>query len=76
MLSNYAFGQAGLGGLAGAFDKANSRPPVVKKTEEVITPQQKTTPINVERASINDFVELEKNAELRMGILAFMLAKL
>jgi hypothetical protein len=67
MLSNYAFGQAGLSGLAGAFDKGNSQTSIIKKTEEVNPPKQKTTPINVENASINDFVELEKKCRAKDG---------
>jgi hypothetical protein len=67
MLSNHALGQVGLSGLAGAFDKGNSQTPIIKKTEEVKLPQQKTTPINLENASINDFVELEKKCRAKDG---------
>jgi hypothetical protein len=74
IFGNYAFGQSGLSGLAGALDKANSQPPIIKKTEESIplqkptTPPQKiNTPINVESASINDFIELEKKCRSKDG---------
>jgi hypothetical protein len=66
-LSNHSFGQAGLSGLAGAFDKGNTQTPIIKKTEEVKPPEQKTIPINVENATINDFVELEKKCRAKDG---------
>jgi hypothetical protein len=67
LFSNYAFGQSGLSGLAGAFDKANPQTPEVKKTEEVMPPKKITTPINVDGASMNDFVELEKRCRAKDG---------